>query len=312
MILPESRKQFTAKKQKRDLGKKILVPVVLIALVAVVIWQWTHIKSLFTQDTEPAGSLDVLWEGQRYEEINALCEQLLAEDPLRINALLYNGFSYFYRGVNQFSFEEKIALFDRCVANLRKAILFDLGETRGRAFYVLGKAYYYKGKYYADLTIEYLQAAEEHGYVGDDSYEYLGLAYTILGDYEKSAESFLKAVTHEPTDIRYLALAQAYFNQGLADRSEEYLLRTLNKTEDPAVEERTRFLLGKIYMETEQLAKAEDQYKRILDKDPDSADAYFFLGEIYLKYKRDTEARYYWRRAHMIDASHYGARLRLF
>ena len=176
----------------------------------------------------------------------------------------------------------------------------------------MGKAYYYKGKYYADLTIEYLQAAKDHGYLGDDSYEYLGLSYTVLGDYQKGAESFLKAVTHEPTDIRYLALAQAYFNQGLADRSEEYLLRTLSKTEDPAIEERTRFLLGKIYMETEQPAKAEDQYKRILEKDPDSADAYFFLGEIYLKYKRDTEARYYWRRAHMIDASHYGARLRLF
>jgi tetratricopeptide (TPR) repeat protein len=122
----------------------------------------------------------------------------------------------------------------------------------------------------------------------------------------------LKAVAEEPTDTRYLALAQAYFNQGLVDRAEEYLLRTLNKTEDPAIEEKTRFLLGKIYFETEQLAKAEDQYRRIIEKDENSADAYYFLGEIYLKYDRETEARYYWRQAHMIDASHYGARLRLF
>jgi len=148
--------------------------------------------------------------------------------------------------------------------------------------------------------------------VGEDTYEYLGLAYTTLGYYEKSAESFLKAVAQEPTDTRYLALAQAYFNQGLVDRSEEYLQRTLNATGDPAIEEKARFLLAKIYLESEQLAKAEDQYRRILEKDLDSADAYFFLGEIYLKYNKETEARYYWRQAHMIDPSHYGARLRLF
>jgi len=148
--------------------------------------------------------------------------------------------------------------------------------------------------------------------VGEDTYEYLGLAYTTLGYYEKSAESFLKAVAQEPTDTRYLALAQAYFNQGLVDRSEEYLQRTLNATGDPAIEEKARFLLAKIYLESEQLAKAEDQYRRILEKDLDSAAAYFFLGEIYLKYNKETEARYYWRQAHMIDPSHYGARLRLF
>jgi tetratricopeptide (TPR) repeat protein len=236
----------------------------------------------------------------------------LADKPLELQTLLYNGFAYFYRGVNQFSFEEKIALFDRCIFNLRKAILLNAGEMQGRALYVLGKAYYYKGKYYADLTIEYLLKAEQNGYVGDDTYEYLGLAYTSLGEYEKSADSFLKAVAQEPTDTRYLALAQAYFNQGLVNRSEEYLLRTLNTTADPAIEEKTRFLLAKIYFETDQLSKSEDQYRRILEKNPESADAYFFLGEIYSKYDKETEARYYWRQAHMIDPSHYGARLRLF
>lgn len=310
MILPDSRNQFRSRKTKKNLGKTIAFIIAAAAVTGVVFWQWPNIKKLFSRGPEPVATLAVLWEEQRYEEINQFCEELLIEDPLKSYLLLYNGFAYFYRGVNQFSFEEKIALFDRSITSLRKAILID--DMDGKAYYVLGKAYYYKGKYYADLTIEYLESAAEQGYVGEDTYEYLGLAYSTLGNYEKSAESFLKAVAEEPTDTRYLALAQAYFNQGLVDRAEEYLQRTLNKTQDPSIEERTRFLLGKIYFETNQLTKAEDQYRRILEKDEDSADAYYFLGEIYLKYNKETEARYYWRQAHMIDASHYGARLRLF
>ena len=312
MILPESRNQFRSRTKKKRPGPKLFLLIGSVAVIAVCIWQWSNIKKIFVKGQDPVDSVEVLWNDQRYDEINQLCEESLVDDPLKSNLLLYNGFAYFYRGVNQFSFEEKIALFDKSITNLRKLILIDPEGMEGRAFYVLGKAYYYKGKYYADLTIEYLKEAEANGYVGEDTYEYLGLAYTTLGDYEKSAESFLKAVAEGPTDTRYLALAQAYFNQGLVDRAEEYLLRTLNKTQDPAVEEKTRFLLAKIYFETEQLAKSEDQYRRILENDPDSADAYFFLGEIYLKYDKETEARYYWRQAHMIDASHYGARLRLF
>ena len=312
MILPEGRNQFKSKKRNKAIRPRIFMIFGAVIVVSILIWQWSNITSLFVNEPPPIERIVTLWDEQRYEEINQICEELLKENPLHIQALLYNGFSYFYRGVNQFSFEEKIAFFDKTIANLRKAVVLEIGEMRGRSLYVLGKAYYYKGKFYADLTIEYLEEAEFYGYVGEDSYEYLGLAYTALGNYRRSAESFLKAVAQAPTDTRYLALAQAYFNQGLIDRSEEYLQRTLNKTEDLAVEEKTRFLLAKIYFETAQFAKSEDQYRRILEKDPNSADAYFFLGEIYLKYNKETEARYYWRQAHKIDASHYGARLRLF
>jgi len=156
VILPDSRNQFRSKKREKKLRSKVILGVAVIAVTAVGIWQWSNIRSLFAKEAAPEETLEALWGGQRYEEINAVSEQLLAEDPLRLDALLYNGFSYFYRGVNQFSFEEKIALFDRCISNLRKAIVLDIGETKGSALYVLGKAYYYKGKYYADLTIEYL------------------------------------------------------------------------------------------------------------------------------------------------------------
>ena len=312
MILPDSRNQFSSYRNRGKGRKRFALVIVAVVLVAVALWQWENVTGRFERKEDSLVALEELWDQQRYEEINIQCESVLASEPLNVRALLYSGFSYFYRGVNQFSFEDKIALFDQSIAQLRKARLLEIGDLEGRLYYVLGKAYYYKGKFYADLTIRYLVIAVESGYVADDTYEYLGLAYSELGRYEESAENFLKAVEQEPTDMRYLALAQAYFNQGLTARSEEYLLRTLNETTDSAVENKTRFLLGKIYLESDQLTKAEDQYRRILEKTPKSADAYYFLGEIFLRHDKITEARYNWRQAYNIDPSHYGARLRLF
>ena len=70
--------------------------------------------------------------------------------------------------------------------------------------------------------------------------------------------------------------------------------------------------MGKMYFDANMLTKAEDQYKKIIEINPASADAHYFLGEIYLKYGKEVEARAEWRKAEKIDPSHYGARLRLY
>jgi Tfp pilus assembly protein PilF len=46
--------------------------------------------------------------------------------------------------------------------------------------------------------------------------------------------------------------------------------------------------------------------------DPQSADAHFFLGEVYAKMNDPVKARAEWRNALIIDPSHYGARLRYY
>ena len=120
-------------------------------------------------------TLQELWEAQDYEEINIRCDQQLLETPLDRRLLIYNGFSFFYRGVSQYSLEEKIPFFDEAIGNLRKAMLFDSEDSREKILYVLGKAYHFKGKYYTDLTIRYLKESIDLGYIGDDTYEYLGL-----------------------------------------------------------------------------------------------------------------------------------------
>ncbi len=92
----------------------------------------------------------------------------------------------------------------------------------------------------------------------------------------------------------------------------DYLLRTLNKTEDKDIEERTRFLLGGIYLDTGELFKAEEQFAAIAKIDPRSADAHYDLGEVYAKMNDPVKARAEWRNALIIDPSHYGAKLRYY
>lgn len=314
MILPDSRFGFGARTpRRRGPSRLILLLLAFVALATfLVIWQRQRIFGGNERNLESVETIEQLWSNRRYEEINGLCEAILREEPMNLKALIYNGFAYFYRGTGQYSFEDKILFLDESIRNLRKAQLHDPKPQAGMIHYVLGKAYHFKGKYYADLTINNLLDAERLGYIGDDSYEYLGLAYSGLAEYEKSAESFLRAVGQSPTDMRYLALAQAYLNNGKADEAEEFLIRTLNKTQDVTVEQKARFLLGKIFLDSDQLPKAEDQFLKILEKEENSADAHYYLGEILLRYNKPIEARAEWRNALKIDPSHYGARLRVY
>jgi Tfp pilus assembly protein PilF len=67
-----------------------------------------------------------------------------------------------------------------------------------------------------------------------------------------------------------------------------------------------------MYFDRQEYFKAEDQYMEILKADPNSSDAYYYLGEIYFNMNDPVKARANWRKALMIDPSHYGARLRYY
>ena len=314
MILPDSRYGFNTRRRRPGSRRKLILilTAIVVAVAVLFIWQRKQIIELFSGKKEVQLTLQELWEAQNYEEINLRCEQQLLETPLDRRALVYNGFSFFYRAVSQYSLEEKIPFFDEAIKNLRKALLFDTNELGARISYVLGKAYHFKGRYYTDLTIYYLDKSIELGYIGDDTYEYLGLAHSEIGDYESSVVYFQNAVEQSPNDIRYLVLSQAYLNLGDSDRAEEFLIRALNKTQDSQIARKCRFLLGKIYFEKNELTKAEDEYKKILEISPKSADAHYYLGEIYQEYGKTIEARAEWRKAEQLDPNHYGARLRLY
>jgi tetratricopeptide (TPR) repeat protein len=292
----------------------IVLLVLLLAAVGILAWRldWINrIRGRFQpeQDFQP---LSELWQNRLYDEVISRCDEQLAEDPLDAKLLAYRGFAYFYKGVSEVTLEERIPYLDESIVSLRRAKLSPAGSWSAEVDYILGKAYYHKGKYYYDLTLRYLQAALSAGYQPEDIFDYLGLAATQLDLLEEGLQYFQQALEINPTDLLLLTIGQTYLQAELKQEAEEYLLRAINKTEDAAVEIRARFLLGQMYFERGDYFKAEDQYSEILKKDPNSSDAYYYLGEIYFNMNDPVKARAHWRKALVIDPSHYGARLRYY
>ena len=314
MILPEDRYRFSGKKQRSKKPLIIIISIIAVCIAAgaIILIYGNRSEKPAIENTAEEQTIENLWDNQHYETINQKCEIILQEEPMNQKALIYNGFSYFYRGASQYSLEEKIPLFDDSIINLRRALLVCNNDIRGKVKYIIGKCYYQKGKYYSDLAIKYLEESIEDGYTGDDTFEYLGLLYTRLGRYEKSADYYLKAIEVSPTDMLYLVMAQTYYQLEDREKSEEYLNWTLNKTTDFSVEQKARYLLGNILIENEEYERAQEEYLKILEKNDKAADAYYYLGDIYDRMGDSVKARYQWRKCLEIDPYHYGAKLKLY
>lgn len=320
MILPDRRYQLRRYKRKKT-GRIILVILVVLCAAGLVIFFLTRKKArtegaVAEKSPSKVVSLDMglerLWEARNYEEVMSLSESQLKENPLDYKALVYGGFAAFYVGNSQMTLEEQIPYLDRAIIDLRKARLNEHNALDAKIVYVLGKTYYHKGKYFMDLAIRYLEESVQKGYLGEDTYKYLGLAYSEMGKYKESVDYFLKAAEGNPQDILLLTIAQGYYKLKEYHSSEEYLLRTLNSTEDVNIIQKARFLLGKIYQERSDYIKAEEQYRQILAVNARSADAHYYLGEIFEVMNDKVKARAEWRKTLEIDPSHYGARLKLY
>jgi tetratricopeptide (TPR) repeat protein len=280
----------------------------------VLIWQLQlpgKIRGLLRSQAEPL-PLTELWNNRLYEEIISRCDERLQAEPLDTQALAFRGFAYFYRAVSEVKLEERIPFLDEAIVSLRRAQLDPANPWHAETSYVLGKAYYHRGKYYYDLTIRYLLEALRLGFHAEDIYEYLGLAATQLDRFEEGLEYFQQALRANPTDLLLLMIGQNNLQLQRIDEAEEYLIRAVNKTEDRAVEEKCRLLLAQLYYDKKDYFKAEKEYLEILEIDPNSADAHFNLGEIYSKMNDPVRARAEWRKTLIIDPSHYGARLRYY
>ncbi len=253
-----------------------------------------------------------LWSEHRYREVMESSDRILAQHPLDDQALLFRGFAGFYLAVAQLDQEEKENMLQNAVFALRKAMLLPEDTLRHEAEYVLGKAYFHKGKYYADLAAQYIEQSLAGGYLGEDSHEYLGLSYAQIGEFGKSRDAFLQALEKQPTDLLYLALAQSCLALEDDNAAERYLREALEVTEDSALRQKSRFLLAQLYERQSAFEKAEAEYLAVIELNPKSAEAHFALGEIYNRNGDSVKARAEWRSTLRIDPNHYQARLRVY
>jgi len=294
-----------------------LLAQVLLAVLAVVVlalgisWGVAYLSRRGAAGPAQVNVLE-LWNNGNYDEILANGKEELKHSPLDPGTLVFSGFAAFHKGVAEVAVENKLPLINQAIVSLRKALLLPNVPLKPEINYILGKAYFHKGKFYADLAISHLLKARELGYNASDMNEYLGMSYSLVARFGEASDYFLKAVEKTPSDLLLWTLGQTYFQMQRNDDAVRYLRLSIDKTKDRALEQRCRFLLGEIFTKTKQYPLAQVEYQTILDTNPNSADAHFYLGEIALAQGNKDAARAEWRKAFKIDPLHFNANQRLF
>lgn len=282
-------------------------------LVTLTVWLPGKIRSGAGRERK---ELLQLWESGSYEEVYWKTRAALDSRPLDYFLLTMNGFSAYQLGYSQINRQDEERYFNDCIQALRKALLLKNSAHDGRVYYVLGKAYHYKGDSYADLSAKYLEEAKVLLYGAADIPEYLGLAYAALGDYRSSVEAFSDALGvqdpgRKPPGILLLSIAKSYFALDELDTARSYLQHCIEVSSDYQTVLAAKFLLVEIFKKADDIEKAKKLLQEIIAEMGDNAEAHYQLGDLYLLQGDTTRARAEWRLALRSDPAHARARTRL-
>jgi len=254
-----------------------------------------------------------VWNDGDFEQAYEISKNALVERPVDYFLLTINGFSAFQLGISQINNHNMLFYIDESIRSLRKALLLKESNSDGRIFYVLGKAYNYKGSEYADLVVKYLEMANKLSYNAGDIPEYMGLAYASFGDYRSSVASFSSALVPQggESDTMLLSIARSYIAMEEYNMAFGYLKRCIDSSQDSKSINIARLLIAEIFINSGDHDSAEKQYLSILDDSGENAEVHYKLGELYLLKGDATRARSEWRIAYRQDPAHAKARARL-
>ena len=251
-----------------------------------------------------------MWEKKQYAQIIEYGSTVLEKNPMERNTLIFTGYSYFYQGISILDMEERNSCMEKAVVLLRRALLTE-GKENADVMYVLGKAYYHLGYYYCDLAVKYLTAALDSGCDSKDIYEYLGLAYSKLDMTDHAVENFEKSLDVNPSDILILTLAQEYIKAGNFEKA-GYYLEKAGSGDNAVLKEKSYILRGQRHLGLKEFDKALENFSKVLELNPGSADAYYYIGEVYEAQGELQKARAQWRKAYNLNPDHHKSKLKLF
>ena len=298
------------KKQSR------LIPVILITSLIVIVLGFSifftvrKIKN-YLNTSVTVTSLTKSWQEYDYEKVYDISRQILESKPFNNTALTYHGYASFYLAVSQIDTSLSQSFLDEAINSIRLALYNANKQLIPQLQYMLGKSYFYKNTitsyYYADLAIKYLTLAKENGYEADDIPEYMGLSYAALGKPMESISSFTEALLIRESDSLLLSIAEQYYKIGQTAAAKQYLYRIKKDSTDDSLILRSMNLLASIYIDEKNYSDAKIELNYILEKSPNSADAYYGMGIIYEKQGDLVKARAEWRKALKLQINHQGA-----
>lgn len=251
------------------------------------------------------------WDNKDYAAVYAKTAQILERRPMDGTALALHGFAAYYLFAEQTDVSTGAEYLTAAVVHLRRARYLINEKDIPKLAYILGKAYYQQGYYYADLAVKYLDEAYAGGITASDLAEFRGMAASLLGDTDKALEAFTQALALNPSDLILYVVAENYKKKGDIQNAQLYLFETIKKTNDAVLEVRCRNQLGLLFLEDNKSAEALEQFNAVLEKDINSADAHYGIGLVYEKQGDMIKARYEWRQAIRLNPIHAETRAKL-
>ena len=270
------------------------------------------IQKLFMSENS-VHSLYKAWNANDTVKVYEISSNILDGKPLHNTALALRGYSAFKLAVSE-SDNNTLTQFyiDRAINDLRIALQSAKKKTVPQLHYVLGLTYFYKNKlasyyYYADLSVKYLEMAQNEGYRSRDIPELLGLNYSDLGNSKKSIEYFGEALRVHESDTLLYNIAMQYYNSGQKDIAKQYLVRAIGLSNDDDILLDSHYMLARIYTEEENYSSARRELDLIFEKNENFADAHYGLGVLYEKQGDLAKARSEWRKCLKLQVNHPGA-----
>ena len=295
---------------------RVLVVLIVISVTLFIIYKgFSKSLELFNKKTESVNNtltVNELWNKGDYRGVIKICSERLQKTPLDKNMLLYSGYSHFYLAVSKLSIEERNRELDLSIRDLRLLKVLPDPPQPEKISYILGKAYLFKGKYWADLSKKYLLDSLDSGYTASDTYEFLGKASSMLGEKTDAVNWYEKAAENFPTDRLLLTLGEELFNLGMYNESAEYYKKAIKITKDESLKKRGLSQLAHLYYDVGNYLMAEEVLKTLTGMEPENIDSLFLLGETLYMLGKEKEARKYWFAVTAINPGHTGALRRLY
>lgn len=307
------------KRRKSRLFKNIIIlAVILTVLAAVSIISYNIIYSRLHNEYSENALYDNwnLKTTEGFLKTYEIADVLIQKNPLNNTARTFRGYSAFMLAESEPDYTLSKNYLNDAITNLRIALIGCSKETYPQVCYMLGKAYYYRDKaasysFYADLTVKYLNEALDNGFSAPDIPHLLGLSYDALGETDKSIAALTKALINNETDTLLYDIGRQYFKNKQGMTARQYLARVIHISKNDELIEKSRLLLGQIYMNEGEYQSAENEFNSILEKNENSADAHYELGVLYEKLGYYVKARYEWRQCRKIQVNHPGATKKL-
>lgn len=163
--------------------------------------------------------------------------------------------------------------------------------------YYLGIAY--RGKGLRDLALERFQKTVALKKDYSEAYNYLGVIYMDMGQWEKAIDCFNSALAN----YLYATPALALYNSGWAYYNLQNYDMALSKYYEALRQDRSSVLqpqieknIGLIFVKKNNLAVAADHFKKAIALNASLYDVHFFLAETYLKIRDKQNAKIHFQK----------------